>query len=289
MRSRTPGPCRSRRRRACAVEDAAQRRFDALLSAHPARRIASAAAGGSATSDGAPPPTRAPSTSAGTPSSVASTADLPTAPGAAAPIGSSGSRRSRSTSSCWPPNGARPPARLAQQPAPRRARPGARRLRHDRQDLQGPHRRDARLADGAAARPRALARGVDGSREPSLVVEVAFDGVQRSPRYPGGVALRFAASSATGPTRAPTKPTPSTPSAASCPPALRADCGMQGLRATRERALDTGRYSGAPGHPDPPLRLAGERAHRPRVIEQAQARNGFSTWHDRRSLVTLER
>ena len=24
------------------------------------------------------------------------------------------------------------------------------------------------------------------------------------------------------------------------------------------------------------------------VIEQAQARNGFSTWHDRRSLVTLE-
>jgi len=28
--------------------------------------------------------------------------------------------------------------------------------------------------------------------EPSLVVEVAFDGVQRSPRYPGGVALRFA-------------------------------------------------------------------------------------------------
>jgi DNA ligase-1 len=28
--------------------------------------------------------------------------------------------------------------------------------------------------------------------EPRLVVEVAFDGVQRSPRYPGGVALRFA-------------------------------------------------------------------------------------------------
>ena len=25
-----------------------------------------------------------------------------------------------------------------------------------------------------------------------LVVEVAFDGVQASPRYPGGVALRFA-------------------------------------------------------------------------------------------------
>lgn len=27
---------------------------------------------------------------------------------------------------------------------------------------------------------------------PELVVEVAFDGVQRSPRYPGGVTLRFA-------------------------------------------------------------------------------------------------
>jgi DNA ligase-1 len=28
--------------------------------------------------------------------------------------------------------------------------------------------------------------------EPVTVVEVAIDGVQRSPRYPGGVALRFA-------------------------------------------------------------------------------------------------
>ena len=27
---------------------------------------------------------------------------------------------------------------------------------------------------------------------PELVAEIAFDGVQRSPRYPGGVALRFA-------------------------------------------------------------------------------------------------
>jgi DNA ligase-1 len=27
---------------------------------------------------------------------------------------------------------------------------------------------------------------------PEIVVEIAFDGVQRSPRYPGGVALRFA-------------------------------------------------------------------------------------------------
>jgi DNA ligase-1 len=27
---------------------------------------------------------------------------------------------------------------------------------------------------------------------PEQVVEIAFDGVQKSPRYPGGVALRFA-------------------------------------------------------------------------------------------------
>ena len=27
---------------------------------------------------------------------------------------------------------------------------------------------------------------------PELVVEIAFDGVQTTPRYPGGVALRFA-------------------------------------------------------------------------------------------------
>jgi len=27
---------------------------------------------------------------------------------------------------------------------------------------------------------------------PELVVEIAFDGVQTSPRHPGGVALRFA-------------------------------------------------------------------------------------------------
>lgn len=27
---------------------------------------------------------------------------------------------------------------------------------------------------------------------PEIVVEIAIDGVQRSPRYPGGLALRFA-------------------------------------------------------------------------------------------------
>ena len=35
-------------------------------------------------------------------------------------------------------------------------------------------------------------RGHVVSVRPELVVEIAFDGVQTSPRYPGGVALRFA-------------------------------------------------------------------------------------------------
>ena len=41
------------------------------------------------------------------------------------------------------------------------------------------------------ARDRHAATGVVHVR-PELVVEIAFDGVQRSTRYPGGVALRFA-------------------------------------------------------------------------------------------------
>jgi ATP-dependent DNA ligase I len=50
------------------------------------------------------------------------------------------------------------------------------------------------LADPPGSRPAGdlrEARGVLRVR-PELVVEVAFDGVQASPRYPGGVALRFA-------------------------------------------------------------------------------------------------
>jgi DNA ligase-1 len=44
-------------------------------------------------------------------------------------------------------------------------------------------------------RLRALAvreHGITVEVRPELVVEIAFDGVQTSPRYPGGVALRFA-------------------------------------------------------------------------------------------------
>ena len=35
-------------------------------------------------------------------------------------------------------------------------------------------------------------RGTSSTCGPELVVEIALDGVQRSSRYPGGVALRFA-------------------------------------------------------------------------------------------------
>ena len=50
-----------------------------------------------------------------------------------------------------------------------------------------------RVADRAAAR-RSRSRRNSGRScvRPELVVEIAFDGVQASPRYPGGVALRFA-------------------------------------------------------------------------------------------------
>jgi len=54
----------------------------------------------------------------------------------------------------------------------------------------------ARLLELAepAARPAGDARAAYGvvRVRPELVVEVAFDGVQASPRYPGGLALRFA-------------------------------------------------------------------------------------------------
>ena len=46
---------------------------------------------------------------------------------------------------------------------------------------------------------------------PELVVEVAFNEIQESPRYPGGLALRFAASNASDRTNPLLSPTPSKP------------------------------------------------------------------------------
>ena len=50
------------------------------------------------------------------------------------------------------------------------------------------------LADPPGSGPAGDLRNAYGVLRvrPELVVEVAFDGVQASPRYPGGVALRFA-------------------------------------------------------------------------------------------------
>ena len=87
-----------------------------------------------------------------------------------------------------------------------------RRVRHARQDVQGHDRRDARLADRTAAAARVAPRRLTVYVRPELVVEVAFDGIQRA-LVPGGVALRFARSSAIDPTNAPTRPTRSKASA----------------------------------------------------------------------------
>jgi DNA ligase-1 len=53
---------------------------------------------------------------------------------------------------------------------------------------------DAMLAWQTAELRRLAVRGEGNvvTVRPELVVEVAFDGVQESPQYPGGVALRFA-------------------------------------------------------------------------------------------------
>jgi len=50
------------------------------------------------------------------------------------------------------------------------------------------------LAEQPSQRPAGDLRDAYGvvRVRPELVVEVAFDGVQTSPRYPGGLALRFA-------------------------------------------------------------------------------------------------
>ena len=87
-----------------------------------------------------------------------------------------------------------PAHREAVQHPSRRPRPGNRRLRHAGQDVQGHDRRDARLADRAIHRTRGRRhrRATSCEVRPEQVVEIAFDGVQGSTRYPGGMALRFA-------------------------------------------------------------------------------------------------
>ena len=108
--------------------------------------------------------------------------------------------------------GPRPPARLAQQPAPRCARPVRRRLRDARQDVQGPHRRDAHVADGEAARswrPRATTTRCTcgpswSSRSPSTAC-------RRARAIPAGSRCASRACCATGRTSRPPRRTRSTP------------------------------------------------------------------------------
>ena len=91
------------------------------------------------------------------------------------------------------------PARgLALQPAPRRPRPRRRvrragRVRDGRQDVQGPHRRAAALADrDVPGRSRCVAPPTRcGSRRPSWS-RSRSTACSGRPRYPGGIALRFA-------------------------------------------------------------------------------------------------
>ena len=60
------------------------------------------------------------------------------------------------------------------------------------------------------ARRRGTRRATSVYVRPEQVVEIALDGVQRSTRYPGGVALRFAAWSRYRDDKPPARPTRST-------------------------------------------------------------------------------
>ena len=117
----------------------------------------------------------------------------------------------------------------AVQPAPRRARPGNRRPGHAGQDLQGPDRRDAGLADHQAARPgrsgAALARpaptaarltGSSGS-VPNWSWRSRSTGCRPAAATRAAWPSGSPACCGSGPTRTRPRPTPSTPSARSGP------------------------------------------------------------------------
>ena len=88
--------------------------------------------------------------------------------------------------------GPRAAARLALEPASRRTRP-RRDVRHGRQDVQGPDRRHARVADRRSSRPaRSAATGSPCTCGPSSSSRSRSTACRRRRRYPGGVALRFA-------------------------------------------------------------------------------------------------
>ena len=65
-------------------------------------------------------------------------------------------------------------------------------VRDARQDVQGPDRRDARVADRGAARARDRPRRLRRARAARARRRDRVRRRAASPRYPGGVALRFA-------------------------------------------------------------------------------------------------
>jgi ATP-dependent DNA ligase len=82
-------------------------------------------------------------------------------------------------------------------------RPGRELLRDVGQDIQGAGRPDARLANREAA---AAEIGHDHHTVyvwPELVVEIAYNDLQASTHYPGGLALRFARGKAYCPDKRP--------------------------------------------------------------------------------------
>ena len=81
----------------------------------------------------------------------------------------------------------------ALEPPPRRARPASGGLRHARQDLQGHDRRDARVADGAAARrSRPVATGTSSTCGPSSSSRSPSTACRRARTIRAAMALRFA-------------------------------------------------------------------------------------------------
>ena len=111
-------------------------------------------------------------------------------------------------------SGRRP--RDAEQPAPRRARPRARRVRDARQDVQGPDRRDARVADAALSRardrPRRATPCTCGRKSSPRSRSTRF---RRARNIRAGWRCASRASSDIGTTRPRRMPTPSPPSSGS--------------------------------------------------------------------------
>ena len=113
--------------------------------------------------------------------------------------------------------GPRPSPRLAVEPAPRRAESArSGRLRDGRQDLQGPHRRAAHVADGAAAGARDRPTTATWcSCAPSSSSRSRSTACRRRSAIRAASRCASRVCAATAPTSHPPTPTPSTPSARS--------------------------------------------------------------------------